>query len=157
ALASFGLALVAVAVVDVRDKRGQWILGARAELGRARDELLLGREWLAVRSDEIDLEALTFAQKLEALRVEREARLKELADELDGARRRDALETDHAFARDQAKVDDRKRRENLAATGAELDAAGAERDAARDQRVAAAKRSAARAETAAAREDEVEA
>lgn len=157
ALASFGLTLAAVTVVDVRDKRGQWILGARAELGRARDELLLGREWLEVRADEINLEELTLAQKLDAQRVEREARLTELRGELDGARRREEIEADHAFSRDQASLDDRRRREDIAAAGAELDAAGAERSAARDLRVATAERSVHRAETAAQRQDELEA
>ena len=156
ALATFGLALVAVAVVDVRDKRGQWILGARADLGRARDELLLGREWLEVRTDEINLEEMTFAQKLAAQRVERDARLNELRAELDGARRKDSIEADHAFTRDQASVDDRRRREAIASAGAELDATGAERSAERDQRVAAAKLSVTRAEKTSLREDEIE-
>jgi hypothetical protein len=155
ALASFGLTLVAVALVDVRDKRGQWILGARADLGRARDEVLLGREWLRQRADEIDLEELTFAQRLEAQRVGREARLAELRDELDGERRKQSLEVDAAFTRDQAAVDDRLRREALAGAGAALDAAGAERDAARDLRVAGAERSVARDQQAASREDEL--
>lgn len=156
ALASFGLVLVAVAVVDVRDQRGQWILGARADLGRARDELLLGREWLEQRADEINLEELTFAQKLDTQRVGREARLNELRAELDGARRKDSLEADHAFTRDQASLDDRARREAIASASAELDAAGAERSAARDQRVADAKRSVVRADKASLREDELE-
>lgn len=156
ALASFGLALVEVTVVDVRDKRGQWILGARADLGRARDELLLGREWLEVRSDEIDLEELTLAQKLAAQRVERDARLNELRAELDGALQKGSIEADHAFLRDQASLDDRRRREAIAAGGAELDVSGAERSAERDQRVAAAKLSVTRAEKASRREDEIE-
>jgi hypothetical protein len=157
ALASFGLVLVTAAVVDVRDKRGQWILGARADLTRARDDVLLGREWLAQRADEINLEELTFAQKLETQRIEREAKLTELRAELDGVRRKDALEADHAFDRDQASLDDRRRREGLAYVEAELDAAGAERGANRDQRVAAAQRSTVRAEQAMEREDELEA
>ncbi|MFO0548675.1 MAG: hypothetical protein U0271_09820 [Polyangiaceae bacterium] len=45
ALASHGLVLVSIALIDVRDVRGEWILGARDELQRARDEVLLERAW----------------------------------------------------------------------------------------------------------------
>ncbi len=154
-LASFGLSLVSVAIVDVRDKRGQWVLGARADLGRARDELLLGREWLAQRAEEINLEELTLSQKLDAQKVEREAKLTERAATLSGERREQTLEADHAFSQDQAKIDDRTRREELGIAAAELDAGAAERDAARDLRVTAAKQTVQRAGQASRREDEL--
>jgi hypothetical protein len=154
-LASFGLLLVSVSIVDVRDKRGQWVLGARADLSRARDELLLGREWLAQRAEEISLEELTLSQKLDAQKVERESKLKERAATLDGARRAETLEADHAFGQDEAKIEDRKRREALGEAAAELDAGSAERDAARDVRVTAAKQSVQRAGRALGREDEL--
>jgi hypothetical protein len=155
ALASFGLFLVSVAVVDVRDQRGQWVLGARADLTRAKDELLLGREWLAQRSEEVDLLELTLAQQLELQRVSREAKLAALGAELAGARRQAALEEEHAFARAEAELADRSRREALGSAAAELDAAGAERDAARDLRVGAAKQAVARGARERSREDEL--
>jgi hypothetical protein len=154
-LATFGLVLVAAAVVDVRDKRGQWILGARADLARARDEVLLGREWLKQRADAIDLEELTFAQKLAAQRVEREARLTSRAAELEGGRREAAIVADDAFGRDEATLDDRRRREALEVAQAELDSARAERGASRDRRVAAAEQSVELAKKAFRREGEL--
>jgi len=154
-LASFGLVLVAAAVVDVRDKRGQWILGARADLARARDEVLLGREWLRQREDAIDLEELTFAQKLAAQGVEREARLTARAAELEGGRREASIVADDAFGRDQAALDDRLRREAIESAQAELESARAERGADRDRRVAAAEQSVKLAEKAFRREGEL--
>ncbi|MEP7125598.1 MAG: zinc-ribbon domain-containing protein, partial [Byssovorax sp.] len=154
-LASFGLVLVTAAVVDVRDKRGQWILGARADLARARDEVLLGREWLKQREDAIDLEELTFAQRLASQRVEREARLAARAGELEGGRREAAIVADDAFGRDQAALGDRLRREAIASAEAELDAARADRSADRDGRVLAAEQRLARARLAAQREREL--
>lgn len=154
-LASFGLVLVTAAVVDVRDKRGQWILGARADLARARDEVLLGREWLRQREDAIDLEEVTFAQKLAAQRLEREARLTELAAELEGARRKAALVADDAFGRVRAALDDRRRRVAVETAEAELDAARAEQGADRDRRIAAAEHALELAKKAFRREDEL--
>ncbi len=154
-LASFGLVLVTAAVVDVRDKRGQWILGARADLARARDEVLLGREWLRQREDAIDLEEVTFAQKLAAQRATREARLTSRAAELEGGRREAAMVAGDALARDRAIVDDRLQREAIASAEAELDAARAERGADRDRRVAAAEQSVELATKAFRREGEI--
>jgi hypothetical protein len=154
-LASFGLVLVTAAVVDVRDKRGQWILGARADLARARDEVSLGREWLRQREDAIDLEELTFAQRLASQRVEREARLSARTAELEGSRREAAIVADDAFGRDQAALDDRLRREAIASAEAELDAARADRSSARDRKVAAAEQSVERAKKAFRREGEL--
>jgi double zinc ribbon protein len=154
-LASFGLVLVAAAVVDVRDKRGQWILGARADLARARDEVLLGREWLRQREGAIDLEELTFAQRLASQRVEREARLAARTADLDGARREAAIVAEDAFTRDQASLDDRRRREAISIAEAELDSARAERGADRDRRIAAAEQSVELAKKAFRREGEL--
>jgi hypothetical protein len=142
ALAAFGLKMVSIWVVDVRSKTGQWLLGARSDLNRARDELLLGREWLAHRAGEIDLAELTLAQKLEQQRVERQARLRERAQELLAGRRERTLEVDDAFARDRETLEDRRRREELAGGAAALDVAEAERAAQRDVKVGAARQAA---------------
>jgi hypothetical protein len=124
ALAAFGLQLVSVSVVDVRSKTGQWLLGARSDLNRARQEVLLGREWLSHRTDEIDLAEQTFAQKLEQQRVQR----------------------NDAFARDKATLEDRRRREELAGGQASLDVAEAQRAADRDIKIGAARQAAGNAE-----------
>jgi hypothetical protein len=105
ALAAYGLALGTLAVIDVRTKTGQWLLAARADLARAGEEVKLGLQWLDQRDAELDLEQLTLARILREQRLGR----------------------DHQFARDEAAVADRERRDALAARGAALDVAEAER------------------------------
>jgi Double zinc ribbon len=105
ALGAFGLSLVALAVIDVRSKTGQWLLAARADLARADEEVKLGLQWLEQRDAELDLEQLTLARILREQRLAR----------------------DHRFARDEAEVADRERRDALAARGAAIDVAEAER------------------------------
>jgi hypothetical protein len=63
-VASQGLEVISVSVVDVRSASGDWILQARADLNRARAESAVGREWLAQRADEVDLLGLTLVQDL---------------------------------------------------------------------------------------------
>ena len=110
-LQSFGLNLVSLSVVDVRTKTGQWMLGARAEIDRARAELTVDREWLAHTDDQIDLAGLTLAQTL----------------------RRHKVDRDHAIAA-------RRAGQAAADADAELDAADARRDAGRELEAAAARR-----------------
>lgn len=140
-LSSYGLSLIALTVIDIRAKRGQWLLGARADIERARSEVLLGREWLQQRAEEVDLAELSFAQILRQRQVESAARLRELALELTVAQRERGLRSDDQFARDRASLDDRARRQDLSVRQAELDALDAERAAERDVRVARAERS----------------
>ncbi len=105
ALASLGLTLVAVAVVDARTKTGNWLLSARADLDRAREDVRLGRSWLEQRDTELDLEALTLTRILREQRLHR----------------------DQAFARDDEAAADRERRDGLAARDATLAVAAAQR------------------------------
>ena len=107
-LRSFGLQLVAIAVVDSRSKTGEWVLAARADLDRAARDVKLGLAWMTQRDDELDLEELTLTRIL----------------------RQQKLQRDQAFARDEAGMTDRERRDALGIRGAALDVAGAERDAA---------------------------
>jgi hypothetical protein len=108
ALSGLGMTLVALAVIDVRSKTGQWVLAARADLERAAEDVRLGLSWLEQRDNELDLEQLTLARVLR------------------GAQQR----RDQRYAEDQAAVGDRERREELAARGATMDAARIQRDAA---------------------------
>jgi predicted amidophosphoribosyltransferase len=108
ALTSLGMTLVALAVIDVRSKTGQWVLAARADLERAAEDVRLGLSWLEQRDNELDLEQLTIAR---VLRSEQQRR-------------------DQRFAEDQAAVGDRERRDALAARGATVDVAQIQRTAA---------------------------
>jgi hypothetical protein len=106
ALRGLGLALVALAAIDVRSKTGQWILAARADLERATEDVRLGLQWLEQRDHELDLEQLTLTRVL----------------------REQAQRRDHAFARDDAAIADRERRDSLAARQVALDLAALARD-----------------------------
>jgi len=107
ALHSFGLQLVAIAVVDARSKTGQWVLSARADLDRATEDIKLGLSWLEHRDTELDLEQLTLTRIL----------------------RQQQQQRDQAFARDEAGMTDRERRDALGSRGAALEVASAQRDA----------------------------
>lgn len=108
ALRGYGLALVAIAVVDARSKTGGWALAARADLERAAEEMRIGLAWLEQRDNELDVEQLVLTR---ILRAQRQAR-------------------EHAFSRDEAAVADREQRDGLARRGAALDVATAQRDGA---------------------------
>lgn len=159
ALQAHGLSLSALDVLDVRSKRGQWLLGARADLARARDDLGLNREWLQQRSAELDLEALSLAQALKQQSNVRKSRLDGLANELSGGRAESALRTADALQRDQEALADRSARQGLAGEAAALDMADARRSADRDLAVRAAEREVASADRAHTRsvEDEAQA
>nr|HEX4319137.1 zinc ribbon domain-containing protein [Kofleriaceae bacterium] len=106
ALTGLGMTLVALAVVDARSKTGQWLLSARADLERAAEDVRLGLSWLEQRDNELDLEQLVIAR---VLREQQQRR-------------------DQRFAEASAAVDDRTRRESLAARGAAMDVAQVQRD-----------------------------
>ncbi|HEY4244701.1 MAG TPA: zinc ribbon domain-containing protein [Kofleriaceae bacterium] len=105
ALAGLGLTLVGISVLDARSATGQWLLGARAELERRAAEVRVGLDRLEQRDAELDLEQLVLVR---GLREEQQRR-------------------DQRFAQDTAAVDDRERRETLAARGAAMDIAAVQR------------------------------
>ncbi len=109
-LRGLGLTVVDLTVLDLRSKTGEWLLGARSQLERARQEITLGREWLEVEEQNVDLKALSLDMALRSQRAER----------------------DHLFNLDKEELADRRRRQELADGGAELDVADAQRDAHRD-------------------------
>lgn len=108
ALTGLGMTLVAVVVLDVRSKTGQWVLAARADLERAAEDVRLGLSWLEQRDTELDLEQLTLARVLRA----------------------EQQRSDHRYAQQQATIADRERREELADRGAAIDVAQIDRTAA---------------------------
>lgn len=154
-LQSYGLSLVALAVVDIRSKAGQWLLGARADIERRKSESSVGRAWLAQREAEIDLAELTFAQILRQKQMESTARLRQLALDLSIDQRERSLRADDALAQERDQLDARQRRSGLADASAELDAAAARRDATRDLAVGAAEREVRETEREGARADEL--
>lgn len=130
-----GIELLSLGLVDVRSVGGEWLLGARADLNRAQDEVKIGRAWLTQRSDELDLLGLTLAQTVARQRVERAHKLQELELELAARQGAQAVGQGHA----------------------DLDVAEAQRAAARDQGITEAQRTAERARAAGKREDELDA
>ena len=120
-LASFGMRLLSISVIDVRSKTGVWLLGARAEISRAQAELGIRREWLDQSSREVDVQELALQQALRRQQVERDARLRTLKSELEGSRREHGLQAEHALAKDQAQLGDRRQRQDLIAGQADLD------------------------------------
>ncbi len=118
ALRALGLTVAEVTVLDVRSKGGEWTLRARAELEQARTEILIGREWLAVEEQSLDLKVLGFDMALRNQRSER----------------------DHRFNLRRDEVADRKRHQALDDESADLDVADAQRDANRDVKLDAARR-----------------
>lgn len=156
-LASYGLDLVSLSVLDVRSVTGQWLLSARAELKRAREELSVGREWLAHDVDEVQLAELAYAQALSRQRVERDAALARLGKELEAARGEQTLRRSDALARDREALSDRQGREDLADTAARLDVAEARRAAERDVEINDARHRVRAAERAERQADEIEA
>jgi Double zinc ribbon len=101
ALHGLGMTLVALTAIDVRSKTGQWLVGARADLERAEEQVRLGLSWLEQRDHELDLEQLTITR---VLRQQQQRR-------------------DQAFAHDDAAVADRERRDDLASRQAGLEVA----------------------------------
>ena len=53
-----GFQLKQVVVLDVKDKNGQWLLNARADVQRQRDQLELNKEWMGLESEEMELEKM---------------------------------------------------------------------------------------------------
>jgi hypothetical protein len=129
ALRTLGLSVTDISVLDLRSKGGQWLLEGRAELEQARNEIALGRDWLAVEEQNLELQTLGFDLALRNQRAERDHQFHQRQDELAERRRQQGLEDEHASL-DVADA----RREAQRAVG--LDAAGRTRDraiAAEDQ------------------------
>jgi len=129
AVSALGLRFVELVVIDVRSKSGEWLLAARADMERARQEVLVGREWLTVENDQLDLQEMTLDLVLRQRQLQQDH-----AFELRSA------EMDLAFRSDERDIQDRQRRQDLADASAEMDVADAQRDSRRDIQVDAAQR-----------------
>ncbi len=129
ALRALGLRLIDVTVLDVRSKTGEWEMNARADLDRARREMVLDREWLEIDGENLDIQALALGLVLKQKTVQREHDFQLHAAELEDARRRDELA-----------VADREARQDLADRSSTLDVTDAQRDAQRDVAVDSAGR-----------------
>lgn len=143
ALAARGLQLVLVTVIDVRSKVESWALGARADLERAKAEMLVGRDWIAQHTEELDVQELALELALTRQRSERQHLL-----------RQRQLGLDAAYATDRADLADRERRQSLEDARAKLDVADAARGAQTEVDVDRAERAAQRTVRAEARSDE---
>ncbi len=154
-LMSFGMQLVSISVIDVREKTGVWLLGARAELNRAQAELGVRRQWLEQSANEVDLLELATQQTLRRQQVEREGRLRALGSELAAARRETGLRTEDAFEKDKGLLLDRQRRQELQQGQSALDVSEAQQSAQRQLEVDAAARAVAQARLHNQRRDEL--
>ena len=123
AIRSLGLSVSEVTILDIRSKGADWLLKGRAELEQAKNEVLLGREWLQVEEQNLDVKALGFDMALRNQRAER----------------------DHRFHQREDELAERKRQQDLVQGHADLDVTEAERNATRDLGVDAAERRRSRA------------
>lgn len=155
-LASFGMQLVAINVLDVRSKTGVWLLGARAELVQAQEELGMRRALLAHSGAELDVEALALQQTLRKQEIERGAKLQGLASELESAKAEATLRANATFATDAAAIADRQRRVELQQNAAKLDTAAAKLAAERQLEIDAAARNLAQARRQNSQTDELD-
>ncbi len=140
AVQAVGLTVSEVTVLDVRSKGGQWLLKARAEMDQAKSGLMIGREWLAVEEQGLELKVLQNDLALRNQRAERDQKFNLLKEELSDERRTAAANRDHATDIREDELADRKRQQTSADDEAGLDVREAQRDANRDVGVDAAGR-----------------
>lgn len=91
-LASVGVKVREVAVLDLRSKAGEWLLDARSDLDQRRQQILVGREWLGVEGEELDLEELTRTVVLRRRQAELAQTFQLRAADLDARARQEELE-----------------------------------------------------------------
>ena len=132
ALQTLGLRLVDINVLDVKSKTGEWLLSARSDMNRARENIMIGREWLEVEAEELDLQELSYELALRQKKIERDNELKLLRLHREGELEELRINTDFEFDKDSINLDDRVRRQELEDAHADLDVADANRDAQRD-------------------------
>ncbi len=130
-LPSLGVEAREVAVLDLRAKSSQWLLDARADLDLRRQQLAIGRDWLASESAELDLRELTWSVTL----------------------RRRQMRLAERFAEREAELAERHRQEQLDDRETDLDVRAAERRARLDVGRSDAERSRARHQRAADHQD----
>ncbi|MFH1468117.1 MAG: zinc-ribbon domain-containing protein [Pseudomonadota bacterium] len=117
AVRTLDLRLIDLTVLDCKSRNGEWTTHARAEIERARSELTVGREWLAIEGERVDVEALTLELVLRREQVQRDTDFARLQAELDQAR-----------GLDEARLRDREARRDLQDRAAAEDVTDAQRD-----------------------------
>ena len=121
AIRTLDLRLIDLTVLDCKSRNGEWTMNARAEIERARTELTVGREWLVIEGERVDMESLTLELVLRREHVQRDNEFARVQAELD-----------HARLLDDARLRDREARQEQLDREATLDTTEAQRDAGRD-------------------------
>lgn len=116
-----GFELQKVGVLDVRDKNGQWIMNARADIERIKDELSINHQMMELEGQELDLQALAYDMVIRRQKMQRDLDFRKLELELEDKRREAAAQIDDAFLRDELGLNDRVRRADLLSQEASLD------------------------------------
>lgn len=144
AIEQLNLQLIALNVLDVRGRNGEWLLNADAEIRRARAELQVGREWLTVDADRLTLQASTLDLVRQRLRLEKDDRFQRAQNERADELRETLAQLGHRFGLDVAELQYREHRQDIADREATMDVADAQRDANRTIATDAAQRAAGR-------------
>jgi len=143
---NLGFRLLGIQLIDVRSVQSDWLLDARNQLTKARQQIELDTEWADVNKQEIDLQAVVFGNML--LRAEVEANHKfdmlklELHDDfrrLKESNKYGLMTADemlnHEFKMDDMAMQDLERRQGLKDRQSDLDIADAQREALTDVKV----------------------
>ncbi len=142
-LRALQLTLLDITVLDCKSKNGEWLMGARAELKRARLEQDLANEWLAVDAAQItldgqrieldlqklDVEQMRLDVELRQLRMQRDLAFEVRAIERENELRTIEAETSHLRAIDETRLVDREARQDQSNRAATLDVQDAQRTA----------------------------
>jgi hypothetical protein len=127
ALEQLNFQLLALHVLDIRGRNGEWKLNADAELRRARTELEVGREWLAVDGDRLTQQSATLDLVRQRLRLEQDDGFARASLAREVELRETLARLGHRLGLDTAALRDREQRQDLAAREATLDIADAQR------------------------------
>jgi hypothetical protein len=143
---NLGFRLLGIQLIDVRSVQSDWLLDARNQLTKARQQIELDTEWADVNKDEIDLQAVVFGNML--LRAEVDANHKfdmlklELHDDfrrLKESNKYGLMTADemfnHDFQMDDMAMQDLERRQDHKNRQSDLDIADAQREAVTDVKV----------------------
>lgn len=116
-----GFELQKIGVLDVRDKNGQWVLNAQADILRVKDELEVNRQWMEIEGEELDLQALAYDMVLRRQEMQLDLDFRKLELDLEHKRKETAAQIDDEFLRDEMGLNDRVRRADLLSQEANLD------------------------------------
>jgi len=92
AVQALGMRFLDIAVLDVRSHTAGWVMNARADMERARQAVLVGREWLEVEASELDLQELSLDLVLRQRQIQLDHEFEIQAQSLEDQKRRDELD-----------------------------------------------------------------